>query len=715
MRFSHRFAIPLRDRLLAAATLLVTVNAAFASGVTYTFNSADDGVVWPASIANDTGTGAGEAFLSNYTGAPLSINSNFQGVGTAPGFSAGNDALWGNPYDDSTGGNFGPGLEIDFGNAPNGSVSTASFDFAWIDQYDNNAPSTVTVNVADSSFNTTSTTVTLSSFTSPNGYNGGSTTGQAGTVSLSASSLGLSNIYALNIDFAPINSYFAQSEFGIDNLKLDGGAPAPVATPYTLADGADTISANLYSSNVDIGPYNTEAVGSTVTVGSGVSWTATGHFRLGYNDGTVGGYGTSETTDTLHLLTGSFVNVAKETYFGWGYNKRAVVTIDAGAGYTSGGDFQIGDASPGNPTNSQSLLTDHGSLTTLNGALVAVVKGGRATVNIDGPTAMWINNNYSTGPDNSSAGTMSVGGQGGDGTLNVLNGGTVRTTWLAVGDSTGFFYHTPGNGQLTVTGDASTSANSRVEVGDLLTIGQYGGTGRVDVQNLGVLNAQRVYVNFGDTGGGQGSLVVHSGGQVNISQSLTTWANGSVDVTSGGKVVIGQAALGTTVDAGTVLVGYNGTLAGTGTIQGNVVGAGGTISPGHSPGTLNITGDVTLSSDTVLLLQVAGTGAGQFDVLNVSGALDLNNATLNLVFLNGYVPTAGDLVNLTMFQATSGITGTLGGVDVSGLPTGLGASVNFDSLSSGTVTFSTHPAPEPASLAMMMMLGGALLLRRRRA
>ena len=696
--------------MIAVLGLLATANAAMASGVTYTFSSAADAVTWPASIPIDGSETVGGLSLYNDTSGPMSINGNFQGIGAAPGFSPGNDALWGTPLiAPPPVSPFGPGLTIIFDSAPNRSVNTASFDFAWIDQ-SSNAPSTLTVQVMDRNSKSTSKEVTLSSFTSPNGSNGGSTTGQAGTVSLSASSLGLSNIFEITIDSRPINSVF-KSEFGIDNLKLNGGSPSTSTTPYTLSDGTDTISWNLNSSSVAIGPslYGPERTGSTITVDSGVTWTTMGHFHLGYNDGLVG-MGippATETTDILHLLTGSSVSVKGETIFGSGLNKRAVVNIDTGASFSSHGGLQIGYLAPLNLSTSQCLLTVNGTLTTDDGATVGVIKGGRATVNVDGPSARWSDKVTSA----SNSGNISFGSQGGQGTLNVTNGGQVQTSYLSVGDGTGAFNGAPGVGLVTVAGNPATGAVSRLDLGDMLNIGRDGAKGNVNVKNDGLINTDRVYLGIGDTS--SGTLTVESGGRVNIRSVLNSGSQGTVDVTSGGEVVLGTPAVGPSPTAGTVVVGYNGTLAGSGTIKGNVIGAGGTISPGHSPGTLNITGDVTLSKDTVLMLQIAGTSAGQFDVLNVSGALDLNNAKLDLVFLNGYAPTAGHLVNLTMFQSTSGITGTLGGVDVSGLPSGLGASVNFDSLSSGTITFSTHPVPEPASLAMMLG-GGALLLRRRR-
>ena len=81
-----------------------------------------------------------------------------------------------------------------------------------------------------------------------------------------------------------------------------------------------------------------------------------------------------------------------------------------------------------------------------------------------------------------------------------------------------------------------------------------------------------------------------------------------------------------------------GTLAGTGTIKGNVNNirtvSPGTVDPGSAgaPGTLTIDGDYTQQSDATLMIQIAGISDGQFSVLDVMGAVNLNG-TLKPVLL----------------------------------------------------------------------------------
>src|SRR5206468_3033155 len=99
-------------------------------------------------------------------------------------------------------------------------------------------------------------------------------------------------------------------------------------------------------------------------------------------------------------------------------------------------------------------------------------------------------------------------------------------------------------------------------------------------------------------------------------------------------------------------VNLGGTLAGTGTIHGNVTNIAGTVSPGDSPGTLTITGNFTQQSGT-LVIDIAGANAGQFSVLNIFGTASLSGL-LDPVLLNGFVPTIGESFTFLNYGAVTG-------------------------------------------------------------
>jgi hypothetical protein len=89
-------------------------------------------------------------------------------------------------------------------------------------------------------------------------------------------------------------------------------------------------------------------------------------------------------------------------------------------------------------------------------------------------------------------------------------------------------------------------------------------------------------------------------------------------------------------------VNRGGTLAGIGTINGNVTNNG-RVSPGSAgaPGVLTVTGNYTQAQYAALMIQIAGTSAGQFSVLDVLGSANLNGF-LDPILLNGFVPAIGD-------------------------------------------------------------------------
>jgi len=102
---------------------------------------------------------------------------------------------------------------------------------------------------------------------------------------------------------------------------------------------------------------------------------------------------------------------------------------------------------------------------------------------------------------------------------------------------------------------------------------------------------------------------------------------------------------------GDTLVKRSGTLTGTGTINGSVSNAG-LVSPGDPLGTLTVDG-YSQTSNGRLLIDIAGTGAGQFSVLNVLGNANVNGF-LTPVLLNGFIPSIGDEFTFLNYGSLSG-------------------------------------------------------------
>ncbi len=98
-----------------------------------------------------------------------------------------------------------------------------------------------------------------------------------------------------------------------------------------------------------------------------------------------------------------------------------------------------------------------------------------------------------------------------------------------------------------------------------------------------------------------------------------------------------------------------GTLGGSGTVGQTAVYSG-TISPGNSPGCMNVNGDVAFSDpNSYYAEQLQGTTAcSGYDKLTATGTIYLNNATLSPELLDGFSATSGHVFTIMEAQAVSG-------------------------------------------------------------
>ncbi|MCK7612261.1 S8 family serine peptidase [Roseibium sediminicola] len=171
--------------------------------------------------------------------------------------------------------------------------------------------------------------------------------------------------------------------------------------------------------------------------------------------------------------------------------------------------------------------------------------------------------------------------------------------------------------------------------------------------------------------------------------------NGPASVTGG------LLSVNSSLTVPTLTVGANGTLGGSGTVTGDVE-IFGTLAPGNSPGTLTVTGDVTLSSTANTEIDVDGTGtengAGNFDRILVTGTGSVFTAdgTITPVLrgisgsaTNSFTPDVGDV--FTFVQVSDG--SVAGSFDSLVQPTdGLADGTRFDVLY-GTSSLSLATTP----------------------
>jgi len=113
-----------------------------------------------------------------------------------------------------------------------------------------------------------------------------------------------------------------------------------------------------------------------------------------------------------------------------------------------------------------------------------------------------------------------------------------------------------------------------------------------------------------------------------------------------------NVASGGVVQAVAISIGTGGTVMGDGTLDASVTNRG-TILPGNSPGTLTITGDLTLTDSSIVVLEINGTTAGAFDRILIGGQLHADG-TLRIVGNGSYTPTVGDNFSLLAFAGRTG-------------------------------------------------------------
>lgn len=157
-----------------------------------------------------------------------------------------------------------------------------------------------------------------------------------------------------------------------------------------------------------------------------------------------------------------------------------------------------------------------------------------------------------------------------------------------------------------------------------------------------------------------------------------------------------------------LLVGSGGKITGNGVVGSFNVTNQATIAPGNSPGLLTFASNLTLTSDSVLMMEIAGTNLNLFDRLVVSGVL-ARAGTVHVTLL-GYSPLAGDSFDLIDWGAPSG------GFSLLNLPslTG-GLQWNTNQFDSQGLIMVVSAIPEPrAALALSVALTLLMFIRGRR-
>jgi T5SS/PEP-CTERM-associated repeat protein len=230
---------------------------------------------------------------------------------------------------------------------------------------------------------------------------------------------------------------------------------------------------------------------------------------------------------------------------------------------------------------------------------------------------------------------------GSQGTMNINSGGDVRLEGAAA------------QADVTFAGAEFSRADVTVDGGGVLQL--LGADTNLQLGNQGL---STVYVNGGTIANQGINAVTSIGGFGEYRVDVTVDNFGQIHTTGdmyiGGGGGYGKASLtilgGGFVNAETLGIFEGGTLAGVGNVNANVYVNGGTVSPGLSPGILNVGGGFTMD-EGLLTFEVDGTTPGSgHDHISVSGSAELNGGVVELVFSNDLYGT------INLLTTTQGIT-----------------------------------------------------------
>ncbi|WP_210215459.1 autotransporter-associated beta strand repeat-containing protein [Pseudoxanthobacter soli] len=369
-------------------------------------------------------------------------------------------------------------------------------------------------------------------------------------------------------------------------------------------------------------------------------------------------------TDSLHGdITNDaalkFVQLADGTFAGavtgsGSVTKSGVGTLTlTGANTYTGGTTISAGTLVGDTTSLQGNITNDASLVfnqTSNGIFAGIVTGsGSVTKDGAGILTMTGANSY-TGGTIISAGTLvgdttNLQGEISNNASLVFNQ-TSDGTFAGAVTGSGSMTKT-GTGTLTLTGTLSNTGTTTVSEGTL-QIGN-GGTagwayGPIEIDSALVYDLSGFY-DLPTSLSGSGSLTITGGGTATYGGSAAY--NGQINVENANLVLQNGSSANSAF-----VVGSGGVLSGTATIGSLVIDNGGTASPGYSPGTLTVAGNVRFASGSVYLVDVYADGS--HDLITAGGTANISGGTVQVVAEAGY---AASKATYTILTADGGVSG----------------------------------------------------------
>ena len=467
---------------------------------------------------------------------------------------------------------------------------------------------------------------------------------------------------------------------------------------------------------------------AAVTVNNGTTLTAGGNI---VNNGTItfaadGSFTSLSIANETLNLTGSGTVVLARTGLA---NSNAVVggignpTLNVGPGQTVQGEGNVG---------SGTVVVNNG------GTIDANVPGRTLTIDPDNVIATTFTNTGTLRASN--GGTLSLSGSGDGrfdntgGVIEAASGSTVNrvasatiTNFTASGNViNGGGYRTI-NGTLNVapTGfDVATSNAAITLSGTTAQTDLFAETNTATNPAFNPAPGQLVSANFGTN---NGTLVVADGARLLTRagtpafstatgvQVATFTNNGTLRVATGGTFAVSSDSNSGSPFPGNINSTAGSIIGGEGTLNAAVTNAGQlNVADLGTTGQLTVA-SLTLTPTSIVKLDLAASGTGASDLINILQNLNLGG-TLDVNVLAPFTATDGELFQIVDGGAGIGAFGPVSG-DFAAI-TDNSAIYNFQSVintATGDVFLRAVAVPEPAGLALIGLPAAALLRRRRRS
>ncbi len=322
---------------------------------------------------------------------------------------------------------------------------------------------------------------------------------------------------------------------------------------------------------------------------------------------------------------------------------------------------------------SASNITGTTGLVRFNGAAMQTCDcsgGGFANLTKSGAgTLQLINANLNvTGAFIQTAGIFDTNGRaamfGGDSTFNQA-AGAAECTFDATSSTTSFLGTVGMNGGLLKAGTGEIFLFSGgFNPPDIFAVPSAGGVQPAIQAGLNFNNeVRKVVVDPGTTLTIDGLISKGSNGGVTKEGAGNLVLNANNTYTQATTVTLGTLTVNGSQPGSAISVAAGATLIGTGTTGPVSLAAGSFISPaGTNAGTLNVKGNLTFAATSSYKVSINGAAAGQFDVLKVTGAVDLTGATIN-ISVGSFSANADTAIVIIDNDGSDAVKGTFAGAN----------------------------------------------------